>query len=48
MNVDVAVFLWGALVSVIVVAGIATGEFRREHFSQRRSPDVRSYARGGD
>lgn len=28
MNLDVAVFLWGPLVTLIVVAGIVTGEWK--------------------
>ena len=30
MNLDVAVFLWGALVTVIVLAGIVTGEWKEK------------------
>lgn len=30
MNLDVAVFLWGDLVTLIVVAGIVTGEWKEK------------------
>jgi len=35
MNLDVAVFLWGALVTVIVVAGILTGEWKEKLYYTR-------------
>jgi hypothetical protein len=45
MNIDVPVFLWGLLVSVVVATGIATGEFGKRQFAkQRRSPDDRGVA----
>ncbi len=35
MNLDLAVFLWGALVTIIVAAGIITGEWREKFFDNR-------------
>lgn len=35
MNVDVAVFLWGALVTIIVAAGILTGEWKEKFLDAR-------------
>lgn len=33
MNLDLAVFLWGALVTIIVAAGILTGEWKEKFFN---------------
>jgi hypothetical protein len=38
MNLDVAVFLWGALVTLIVVAGIVTGEWKEKLYYARADP----------
>lgn len=35
MNLDVAVFLWRALVTLIVVAGIVTGEWKEKLYYAR-------------
>jgi len=35
MNLDVAVFLWGGLVAIIVAAGILTGEWKEKFFDTR-------------
>jgi len=35
MNLDLAVFLWGGLVTIIVVAGILTGEWKEKFFETR-------------
>ncbi len=36
MNIDIAVFLWGLLVTVIVVAGILTGEWEEKIRGRRQ------------
>jgi hypothetical protein len=38
MNLDVAVLLWGALVTVIVVAGIVTGEWKEKLYGTPAEP----------
>jgi hypothetical protein len=38
MNLDVAVFLWGALVTLIVVAGMVTGEWKEKLYGARADP----------
>ena len=38
MNLDLAVFLWGALVTLIVVAGIVTGEWKEKLYYRRTDP----------
>jgi hypothetical protein len=38
MNLDVVVFLWGALVTVIVVAGMLTGEWKEKLYDTQADP----------
>jgi len=38
MNIDVAVFLWGALVTLIVAAGFVTGEWKEKLYYARADP----------
>lgn len=39
MNVDIAVFLWGVLVTIILLIGIVTGEWQEKLSDPRRDRD---------